>query len=83
MLTGYANYNTMGARIGVDLLNNPDKAADPALAILISCIYWSDHKMNQYADQHDILRITKIINGGTNGLSMREGYTNAFLSLLS
>jgi LysM repeat protein/predicted chitinase len=73
-LTGRANYENYGAKLGLDLVNNPDQAADPSVAFLIAGQYWSDHGLNQLADQGDFIDITRRINGGTNGEASREYY---------
>lgn len=71
-LTGRANYANMGPRIGVDLIAHPEKAADPANAVTIACLYWQDKKLSALADADDIRAITKKINGGFNGFDDRK-----------
>jgi putative chitinase len=73
-LTGRANYTTYGRKLGLDLVNHPEIAADPSVAFLIAGQYWSDHGLNQLADQNDFIDITRRINGGTNGEATREYY---------
>lgn len=76
-LTGRANYAAFGPRIGIpDLVDNPDRAADPAVSLLIACEYWKERRggLNRFADQDDIVSITKAINGGLNGLPDRRAY---------
>jgi predicted chitinase len=41
-LTGRANYAAYGAKIGVDLVNNPDLALRPDIAAKIVVAYWKD-----------------------------------------
>lgn len=52
--------------------------AKPELAVRSACYYWQSHKLNQIADQGAtdavVTQITRIINGGTNGLSQRKVY---------
>jgi putative chitinase len=73
-LTGRANYAKYGQRIGLDLVADPDKAADPATSLILACEYWTQTRggLNRFADQDDILAITRAINGGTNGLADRR-----------
>lgn len=73
-ITGYINYARYGKRIGVDLINQPQRAAEPEIAAEIACLYWSDRNLNTYADVDDIRTITRKINGGYNGLADRERY---------
>jgi hypothetical protein len=73
-LTGRANYKAMGPKLNLDLIANPEKAADPAVATQVACEYWRSHGLNALADKNDIVGITKKINGGTNGLPSRRAY---------
>lgn len=75
-LTGRANYREYGAALGVDLENDPALAAEPVLSLRIACEYWKRRKINDACDQDDIVRVTRLINGGTNGLEDRRGYTS-------
>ncbi len=70
-LTGRRNYTKMGERLNVNLADNPDAAMEPALSYRIACLFWSDHKLNTFADADDIKGITRRINGGENGLAER------------
>jgi putative chitinase len=36
-----------------------------------ACWFWETNNLNQYADNNDILTMTKRINGGTIGLEDR------------
>ncbi|HEY4544863.1 MAG TPA: glycoside hydrolase family 19 protein [Pedomonas sp.] len=71
-LTGKANYWTYSKRVGIDLINQPERAAEPELAVLIACLFWADRKLNAIADDDALVAITRRINGGTNGLADRQ-----------
>lgn len=73
-LTGRFNYLRYGEKLGVDLLSNPEKAADPKLSLEIACLYWQDKGLNAWADQDNAERITRLINGGLNGHADRLRY---------
>lgn len=73
-LTGRANYRTLGGKLGMDLENNPEAAAEPKLSLRIACEYWKARKINQPADNDDLIGVTKLVNGGTNGLDARREY---------
>ncbi len=75
-LTGKTNYENYGKAIGVDLVNNPELAADPKYALLIALKYWQDNKLNELADKEDIAAITKKIQGGRGNLIERKVYYN-------
>lgn len=71
-ITGRANYGFYAELLNLDLLNNPDWAADPVNALTIACTFWQRHKLNEAADQDDLILITRRINGGLNGLTDRK-----------
>jgi putative chitinase len=73
-VTGRANYADCGRALGVDLINNPQRLGNFDLACLSAGWYWDTRNLNSYADLDDILTITQIINGGTNGLDDRQSY---------
>lgn len=67
-LTGRANYEKYGQRIGLDLVTNPALAAQPHVAFLIAAEFWTENKLNDLADKGMFKGITKSINGGYRGL---------------
>lgn len=73
-LTGRANYDAAGKKLSLDLINSPDLAATPATSLEIACNYWASRKINDAADQDNIIRATKLVNGGLNGLDSRKAY---------
>ena len=74
-LTGRANYADYGKAFGVDLVNNPTLAAQPALSLKIACEYWKRHNINVDCDRDDVQAVTRKVNGGLNGLSDRIAFT--------
>jgi putative chitinase len=73
-VTGRSNYAACGQALGVDLIGNPRRLADFDLACLSAGWYWDTRSLNNYADDDDVLTITRIINGGLNGLADRQDY---------
>lgn len=73
-LTGRANYRTYGQKLGYDLENNPELAKDPLVSIKTACEYWNSRDLSMYADNDDVMTITKRINGGFNGIDDRKQY---------
>lgn len=71
-LTGRANYKKYGEILGIDLVGDPDKAADPETSLRIACEYWKSRNINACADKDDVVAVTKKINGGTNGIADRR-----------
>lgn len=73
-LTGRANYARIGKMLGLPLVKDPELACDPETSVMIACHYWQTHEINTFADANDIVRVTKAINGGRNGLEDRKVY---------
>jgi len=76
-LTGRANYRRAGEYLGLDLERQPDLAALPAVAYMTAAFYWLDRGINAKADRDDLRGVTKLINGGTNGLRDRKALLSA------
>ena len=73
-VTGRSNYAACGQALGVDLINNPQRLANFDLACFSAGWYWDTRSLNDYADNDDVIQITRIINGGLNGLGDRQAY---------
>lgn len=80
-ITGKGAYKEYGDKIGVDLVSNPDQAGEPNISIQLATHYWSDLKLNDWADKDDILAVSRGINGGSpkrniqpNGMSDRKSW---------
>lgn len=70
-ITGCANYQRLGAALGVNLEDEPDQLAEPVLAARSAAWFWHTHRLNALADAGDFAAITRKINGGLNGLADR------------
>ena len=81
-LTGRKNYTDAGKDLGVDLLSDPSKVAtDKNLAADVSLWFWKNRVRPNVQDFSDTRRVTKIVNGGYNGLADRKKYYNLYSSL--
>lgn len=69
--TGRYNYEATAKALGIDCVNNPDLLAEPENAARSAAWWWQSHNLNRFADIGDCIGCTKVINGGTNGLSDR------------
>lgn len=89
-LTGRANYRAFtqwANRSGVSTLNfenEPKLLEDPRWGFMAAAYYWvvARPKLNEYADNGDVLAATRAINGGTNGLAERTKFYNEALRML-
>ena len=74
-ITGRANYQHYGNKLGVDLVGNPDLAKKPDIAAKVAIAYWNERVDRNAARAGDVRKVTYNINGGYNGL---EDRTNKF-----
>lgn len=86
--TGRANYCATRDGLAAYLPNVPDFEAMPALlerpdlAAMSAAWFWHSRELNTFADLGDFIRITKRINGGTNGLADRLALYEAAKTVL-
>lgn len=71
-LTGRDNYKRCGDAIGEDFTANPDRLLLPVNAALSAGWFWKTNKLNELADTGDVRAMTKVVNGGANGLPERQ-----------
>ena len=70
-ITGRANYKACGAALGLDLVTHPELLEQPLNACRSAGWFWMSHGLNELADAGDQVKVTRRINGGTNGLADR------------
>ncbi len=80
-LTGRENYERFSrAWLGSDaLLANPGQVAEPAGAVASAIWFWHNKGLNAVADRNSVEQVTRIVNGGSNGLEERREMTQRFL----
>ncbi|MDH1088346.1 glycoside hydrolase family 19 protein [Pantoea brenneri] len=71
-ITGKANYEALVKLLGADVVANPDLLLGYRFAAMSAAAWWKNHGLNELADSDDVTRITRVINGGTNGLDDRK-----------
>ena len=81
-LTGKNNYSNYGKKINIDLVNNPHLAKEPDTAIEIALLFWKEKECGLYAKLGDVKTVTKLINGGYNGLADRQKRFDSILKIL-
>ncbi|MCV4343344.1 glycoside hydrolase family 19 protein [Pseudomonas capsici] len=82
-ITGRTNYAACGEALGLDLLNHPELLEQPEHAAMSAAWFWGSNGLNRLADQGDFVKITRRINGGTNGLAERQEFYDRALKVLS
>ena len=82
-LTGKNNYEYYGKKINIDLVNNPDLAKESNAAMEIALLFWKEKGCGMFAKMGDVKTVTKLINGGYNGLADRQKRFNKILTILN
>lgn len=82
-LTGKANYRRAGNALGLDLVEEPDLAAEPEHGFRVAGWFWTEIGGNMYADRGEFDQITRAWNGGQNGADSRRAYHRVALDTLS
>ena len=77
MCTGVDGYRFLGGLLGVDLLADPDKLAEPAMALRGAIRWWEAKVPDSALRDTDIVAETRRVNGGTIGLADRQALTMA------
>lgn len=70
-VTGRANYAACGKALGLDLLAQPELLEQTVNACRSAGWFWQAKGLNALADVGDQVKLTRRINGGTNGLVER------------
>jgi putative chitinase len=82
-LTGRENYANFGKSVGMTAEEAAVYVATEKGAIESACWFWNTKKLNAVADAGDIVKMTKIINGGDIGLADRKKRYEAAIAILS
>lgn len=78
-LTGKSNYEAFAP----ETVKSPDLITSNVDYMVRSATwFWTRNNLNPLADESDIIKITKRINGGTNGLDHRVELYNKIIKLL-
>ena len=83
-LTGKKNYAEIGARLGIDIVKNPQLLEDDPQLAVASAIEWWNRQKERYKSfreaiaNDDIRTVNKQVNGGGNGMAERIAYYDQF-----
>lgn len=81
-ITGRANYKQLSKDLNYDFVSKPEDLELPGAAAMSAGWFWNKKKLNGYADQANFKMITKLINGGYNGLEDRVKHWHRCLKAL-
>jgi putative chitinase len=82
-ITGHDNYQAFADSIETPLEQIPEYLQTFEGAAQSACWFWENNKLNAWADQGNIDKISQIINGGTLGLAERHQNYTKFLGILN
>lgn len=74
MTTGKSTYSECSKFLYGDerLLTQPELLETPEGAILSACWFWTKNNLNKIADSDNIVKVTKVVNGGSIGAEDRQ-----------
>lgn len=86
-LTGRENYSLYGAYVGEDFTANPERLATPRFAADAAGWFWRFAKSDlnvlaTRADEATVRAVTRVINGGYNGIDDRLKYFKNAIRIL-
>ena len=74
--TGRANYAALARAAGLDCVAHPELLEDPEHAVDAAVRFWEACRVNDAADADNLRAVTRLINGGLNGLADRQTFFN-------
>ena len=81
-ITGRYNYRDCGKSLGLALEDTPELLELPENAALSAAWFWQTHGCNELSDQGKFVSITRVINGGTNGIDDRKALLKSIIDTL-
>lgn len=82
-ITGYYNYKKFADSQNMSVDQAIDYIQTKQGALASACWFWSINNLNQSCDERNIVRMSKIVNGGTNGLQDRVNRFNRALNVFA
>lgn len=81
-LTGRDNYTAFGKSVGLTADEVIDYVQTKKGALESACWYWNSRNINAACDANDIVKMSKLVNGGTIGLEDRKRHYEQALAVL-
>ena len=81
-LTGKDNYTAFSKSVGMTVEQVIDYVQTKKGALESACWYWNSRKINMACDEGDIVKMTKLVNGGSIGLEDRHKHYDKALAIL-
>ena len=82
-LTGRFNYTAASQALGEPYVDKPELVEVFPAAAIVSGWFWAKNNINQHADRDDVRAVTKVVNGGYNGLKERTAYLSTARTAIS
>lgn len=82
-ITGRKTYRDVGVIAQLDLENEPELAASPEHALRVACAFWQWKDVNPFCDLGDFKKVTRLVNGGLNGLADRRAWLDKARRILA
>lgn len=83
-LTGHDNYKACSLAVFQDerLLESPDWLESKEGCVVGACWFWISRFINKAADAEDTDAVTRLVNGGLNGIDDRRARYNSYKTIL-
>lgn len=81
-VTGRGNYDALGAKVGLDLVNDPELVNEPANALECGVADFVICGCLPFAQADDVKGVTKRLNGGLTGLDQRAVWLTRWKAVL-
>jgi putative chitinase len=73
-IAGRAMYERISQSLDADLVGHPELVNTPRYALPAACEVWKAANGNVLADRNDLVRLTRALSGGTEGLASRASW---------
>jgi putative chitinase len=81
-ITGRDSYREIGGLCGFDLENHPDLAYAPDHALEVAATEFVHLGCLPFCDEDDVMRVTKLVNGGYTGIDSRRAWLKRWKAAL-